>query len=150
MHSLLMLLNTLLTLEKFWSEELLILVSQTLRVVITSLSLSNALFQAWMELELKSQIKHSLRPKLISRLATQMFTSKICGQIATWVMKFTLTTKLVWEPLDRKLSSTESMPGIQLSLPRIQSSGPHQLNKKRRRETNVIPDPPRPYLGFFV
>merc|ERR1712003_21823 len=53
------------------------------------------------------------------------------------------TTKLVWEPLDRKLSSTESMP-------RIQSSGPHQLNKKRRRETNVIPDPPRPYLGFFV
>merc|ERR1711941_21355 len=37
------------------------------------------------------------------------FTSKICGQIATWVMKSTLTTKLVWEPLDRKLSSTESM-----------------------------------------
>merc|ERR1712025_950941 len=46
MHSLLMLLNTLPTLEKFWSEVLLILVSQTLRVVITSLSLSNALFQA--------------------------------------------------------------------------------------------------------
>merc|ERR1712176_366013 len=46
MHSLLMLLNTLPTLEKFWSEELLILVSQTLGVVITSLSLSNALFQA--------------------------------------------------------------------------------------------------------
>ena len=91
-----------------------------------------------MELELKSQIKQPLRLKLISRLALQMFTSKICGQIATWVMKSTLTTKLVWEPLDRKLSSTESMPGIHLSLPKIQSSGPHQLNKKQRRETNVM------------
>ena len=150
MHSLLMLLNTQPTLERSWSPTLLILVSQTEKVDITSLSLSNALFLAWMEMELKSPLKQPLRPKMISPVVPQMFTSKICGQIATWVMKSTLTTKLVWELLEMKLSSTESMPGIPLSLPKIQTSGPHQLYKKRRRETNIIPDPPRPYLGFFV
>ena len=92
MHSLLMLLNTLPTLERSWSPTLLILVSQTETVDITSLSLSNALFLAWMEMELKSPLKQPLRPKMISPVVPQMFMSKICFTYKQKILHMNLFT----------------------------------------------------------